>query len=152
VRVEHRVMPAGPTLIDSVANAAFYCGLMERLRLDAAASRLPFTAARDNFYQSARHGLNAQVVWLDGRRQRMQALVLDELLPAAADGLAHLRVDDGDAARYLDIIRQRVHSGVTGACWQRRYMARQGASFDALTADYRANQRSGRPVHEWETA
>jgi hypothetical protein len=152
VRVEHRVMPAGPTLIDSVANAAFYCGLMERLRLDDAAARLPFTAARDNFYQSARYGLNAQVLWLDGRRQRMQALVLDELLPAAADGLAHLGVDDGDAARYLDIIRQRVRSGLTGACWQRCYMARKGARFDALTAAYMAQQRTGRPVHEWETA
>jgi gamma-glutamyl:cysteine ligase YbdK (ATP-grasp superfamily) len=152
VRVEHRVLAAGPTLIDGIANAAFYCGLMERLRIDEAASRLPFTAARDNFYQAARHGLGAQTLWLDGRRRRMQTLILDELLPAAAAGLEYLRIDAADAAFYLDIIRQRVRSGITGACWQRRYMARQGARFDALTAAYLANQRTGRPVHEWETA
>jgi gamma-glutamyl:cysteine ligase YbdK (ATP-grasp superfamily) len=150
IRIEHRVIPAGPSLVDSVANAAFYYGLVEWLRTDATQPVLAFAEARDNFYQAARFGLQAQTLWLDRKKQRMQALVCDTLLPGAEEGLRRLAIDDRDSRRYLGIIDARVRSGRTGADWQRRYMQRDGASFGAMTAAYHRHQQHDVPVHDWE--
>lgn len=150
VRIEHRVIPAGPSLVDSIANAAFYYGLAETLRTEATRPALTFTGAKDNFYQAARHGLQAQVRWLDGKSHRLQHLICDTLLPAAATGLRGLAIDEGDIGYYLGIIEARVSSGRTGADWQRRYMGRNHADFAAMTAAYLRLQQAGGPVHEWE--
>ena len=86
----------------------------------------------------------------DEQRSTVRTLVLDELLPLARAGLVQLEIDPADIDRYLQIIEMRVLSGQTGSAWQRAWVARYGRDFTALTAAYREQQDSGRPVHEWE--
>ncbi len=151
LRIEHRVIPAGPSAIDQLANAAFFFGLVEMLAGDERAPELclAYTQARDNFYDAARYGLEAQITWLDGRRHMLTTLLDKQLLPLAREGLARLEMSSGDAQRYLDVIGARVRGGRTGAAWQRDYIASHGHDMRGLTAAYRAHQRHGDPVHDW---
>ncbi len=151
LRIEHRVMPAGPTIIDSIANAALYYGLVRALARQAIApeSRIEFAAARANFYSAARDGLHAEIHWLDGQRGAGRDLLLEELLPQARAGLNDFGITPGHAQHYLDIIEQRVRSGQTGAAWQRAFIAAHGPDMQAMTRRYHALQQDGRPVHEW---
>ena len=152
VRIEQRVLPSGPSLVDMVANAAFYYGLVRAL----AEARTPpetvlgFEQAKANAYAAARQGLGSEVVWLEGGRHTLRNLILDELLPLACVGLADFGLDEAEAGRYLDIIDQRVRSGQTGSVWQVRCMECRGGDTARMMADYIENQRSGAPVHEWE--
>ncbi|MGZ8219328.1 glutamate--cysteine ligase [Methylomagnum sp.] len=149
VRIEHRVIPAGPTLVDMIANAAFFYGLADSFVREEWERAIPFAVAKDNFYQAARHGLPALMTDREGGKRRLTDWVLDELLPASADGLRHLKLDGGDIAYYLGIIERRVASGQTGADWQRRFIARHPQDFHALTREYLNLQRTGEPVHQW---
>jgi len=152
LRIEHRVVPGGPSVIDEIANAAFFFGLLRALmEADVAPEfRLSFGQARDNFYWAARDGLDAHIVWLEGRRERMQSLVLDRLLPLARRGLGLLEIEPADSERYLAVIESRVRNGCNGAAWQRAFVAKHGRDMAALTAAYRLRQDSGLPVHEWD--
>ncbi len=152
LRIEQRVMPAGPTVIDSMANAAFYYGLVEALARSEVApeNQLPFATARDNFYAAARDGLEAQITWLDGRKGLAQSLLLDKLVPLAGYGLGLLGIDEADRERYLSIIKQRVKNACTGAGWQRAWLARHGNDMQALTNAYYERQKRGEPVHDWD--
>lgn len=151
LRLEHRVIPSGPTPVDEIANAALFYGLIKILAEQPTApeSQLPFEQAKRNFYNAARSGLHARMVWLDGEEIRMQTILLEELLPKAGQGLAQLAVDPADIDYYLGIIRSRVESGQNGASWQRAYVARHGRNFNALTNAYAALSDTGQPVHEW---
>lgn len=151
LRIEHRVMPAGPGMNDTVANAAFYFGLVEMLGSAPAPpeAALPFEQAQANFYAAARDGLQAHATWLDGRSVPMRELLLHELLPMARRGLERLHFDRHDIERYLGIISGRVETGRNGAAWQRAFVARHGADMEALTCAYRERQQGGAPVHEW---
>ncbi|MBE2259788.1 MAG: glutamate--cysteine ligase [Candidatus Accumulibacter sp.] len=150
LRVEQRVMPAGPSIVDMIANAAFYFGAVRRLARQTVApeSQLPFAVARDNFYRAARHGLEAQLVWTDGRRQNVAELLLRELLPLARDGLLELGLAAADIERYLAVVAARVGSRQNGAAWQLAHYARH-QDFFRLAADYLAHQSRLTPVHEW---
>ena len=151
LRVEHRVMPAGPTIVDMIANAAIYLGasrLLAGLRV-APEQDLPFAAARDNFYCAAREGLDARIVWLDGSEVPMRTLLAEEILPMARQGLKLLGADEEDIEHYLDVAGARVRTGLNGAAWQRAHIERTGGDFFRLTADYLEHQRSAMPVHEW---
>jgi CBS domain-containing protein len=119
LRIENRVLPAGPTVCDEVANAAFWIGLMIALphRLGDVASRLPFWAAEENFHIAARSGLDAQLRWLDGQRVAVKDLLLHTLVPAAREGLVAAGVDTDDAHGWIEIVRARVASGRTGSRW-----------------------------------
>jgi gamma-glutamyl:cysteine ligase YbdK (ATP-grasp superfamily) len=151
LRIEHRVVPAGPTVVDMIANAAFYFGLMQSLMTQdiPPEQQLPFATARDNFYAAAHHGLDMHVTWLDERRSKLRTLILEELLPQARAGLLLLEIDADDIERYLRIIEMRVLSGQTGTAWQRAWTARHGKDPATLVAAYREQQDTGRPVHEW---
>lgn len=151
LRLEHRVAPAGPTVIDAVANAALFFGLTTALAdMDVAAeTRLDFEAARTNFYAAAQHGLAAKIHWLDGREWLMSDLLEQELLPMARQGLNDLGIDQADRTRYMDVIDARVRTRANGANWQRRYVERFGHDMAALTQAYLDNQSGGAPVHEW---
>ncbi|MFO1019851.1 MAG: succinylglutamate desuccinylase/aspartoacylase family protein [Planctomycetales bacterium] len=153
LRIEHRVMAAGPTLADMTANMAMFYGLVENLAHDPTPpeSRLPFEATRENFYRAARFGLDAEVEWIQGAKHRLCHLILHELLPMAASGLTRLRVDSALIAEWLAIIEARARTGQTGAVWQRRYVERHGRDFAALTQAYRERQQLGEPVHTWPT-
>ena len=152
LRIEQRVTPAGPSIVDTVANAAFFYGLCWALcqQDEAAENRLPFASARDNFHAAARHGLDAQLIWLDGNKQPAQPLLLRALLPLAARGLEALGIEHSEAEHYLGIIESRVKNACNGAAWQRAYVARHGPDMQALLGAYLERQHSGAPVHEWD--
>jgi hypothetical protein len=152
LRVEHRVLPAGPTLIDMAANMAFFFGLAEWLVMEPHAPelRLPHSAAKQNFYQAARLGLAAAVDWYDGERWNLARLVQNVLLEQARKGLESLRIDRGDIDRYLGVIEARAASGATGAAWQRGFVEKHGRDLHALTRAYRDLSDAGEPVHRWK--
>lgn len=152
LRIEHRVIPAGPSIVDAIANAAFYYGVAMALvnQPTAVEWQIPFDRARDNFYRAAQLGLRASLRWLDDSQYLARELLQDVLLPLAYEGLAHLGVSDSDSQEYLGIIRQRLEAGTNGAVWQRAFVARHGNDMQSLSAAYFQHQQSGLPVHEWE--
>lgn len=152
IRIEHRVVPAGPSVIDTIANAAFFYGLATYLIASETPpeKQLPFNQARDNFYHTAKNGLDAQVIWLDGNKHNIRTLALDKLLDNAADGLQQCGVDGADINLYLGTIRKRVEKSLNGAAWQRGFVNKYGKDMQALTAAYIDRQNSGEPVHDWD--
>jgi len=151
LRIEHRVVPAGPTISDSIANATLYFGAVQSYlgELEHPRRRLPFPVARNNFYQAAQEGLDAEVEWLDGRSSSLRQVLADDLLPRANQGLAALGIDAAETDRWLGIIADRLRIGQTGAAWQRAWVKRHGCDLTALTAAYLEHQGSGLPVHQW---
>ena len=151
LRIEHRVMPAGPTVVDMIANVAFFTGLMMATLEggEAEALEIPFTLARENFYRAARSGLDAQVFWLDGNEHSVAELILETLLPTARRGLQASGTPEEEADRYLDIIRARVEKRRTGARWMRGWHYAHDGSLPSLVGAYLARQQSGEPVHQW---
>ncbi len=151
LRIEHRVVPAGPSVIDSIANTAFYFGLVMGLleQESQPTERLQFDRARSNFYAAARHGLAAQVAWFDIEQIELATLVSERLLPVARAGLAKLEIDAAETDYWLGIIGERVASRRTGAAWQRAWIERHGRDFHGLMQAYLQHQESGSAVHEW---
>ncbi len=151
LRIEHRVIPAGPSITDSIANAAFYFGLVIGLlqHAEQPTERLKFDRARSNFYAAARHGLAAEVAWIERERVPLDRLLSEQLLPIARAGLAHLQVSAEEIEHWLGIVERRVATRQTGAAWQRAWVARHGGDFQALMQDYLMHQESGKAVHEW---
>ncbi|MEZ5500084.1 MAG: hypothetical protein R3E77_11740 [Steroidobacteraceae bacterium] len=151
LRIEHRVMPAGPSVDDTMANVAFCCGLTLAIADDEtpAEQLATFEQARQNFYRCARFGLEAEVIWR-GSTTRVQQLLHGFLLPAAREALARRDIARSDLDYYFDdILLPRILSGRTGSTWQRAFRHTQAASFQALTERYVHWQRSGVPVHTW---
>lgn len=152
IRLEHRSLPAGPTLSDMFANAALFYGLIhwfgqQQIKLQ---HRLPFATVKDNFYKAAQHGLDAKITWLDDRTISIRKLIANTLLPMAEEGLGELGVASKDRDFYLGIIRARNHSGQTGSDWQYRFVRRTGGDMQLLTKTYLQYQQKGKPVHQWE--
>jgi CBS domain-containing protein/gamma-glutamylcysteine synthetase len=160
LRIENRVMPAGPSTLDEVANAAFWCGLMTELgaREEDITRRIDFDQAGANFYTAAREGLGAHFVWLDGEDISARNLVLDRLLPVAEAGLRRAQIADGDVKKYLSVVEERVRTVRTGARWlfsswnSLRDRATPGERANALVAATVQRQQTGRPVSDWERA
>lgn len=160
LRIELRVLPSGPTIVDEMANAAFWLGLMSELgaTLTDLPKRLEFDHAQANLYAAAREGLGARFTWLDGEEVLAQPFVLEKLLPAAERGLARAGIDGVDTAKYLGIIEQRARSMRTGSRWMLQSLAEMrqrnapGEKLNALVAATVNRQRTGRAVHEWERA
>lgn len=152
LRIEHRVMAAGPTFIDMLAHMALFNGAVNFLAslAEAPERTLPFAVARDNFYHAAELGLEAGLVWLDGSRHPVSALLREELVPMAREGLRQLGIDPEDSEPLLEIVAQRAASRRNGAWWQREWLRRHPGDFVGLTARYVEHQRQGNPVHEWE--
>lgn len=152
LRIEHRTPSAGPSLEDVVANVAFFLGLVKSfIEKDPLLEQsIPFEQARNNFYSAAQFGLDASVKWSTANKQSLRRLILDDLLPAARQGLHNYGIDSDDIKRYLDNnIAHRVKTGQNGAKWQREFVKKYGPDFKTLTHVYHQNQKSGKPVHEW---
>ncbi len=154
IRVEHRTPAAGPSVIDSIANAAFYYGLAQNICDEIINKKLPlpFAQAKDNFYQAARYGLDGSIIWFDGNKHRLQHLLISELLPRAISGLRSFGVYDSEIDVYLDIIRQRIANKQNGSQWQRHYINQHNHDFTEMTRTYLKNQNSGNPVSSWTFA
>ncbi|MGD9659467.1 MAG: hypothetical protein AB7U61_17810 [Methylocystis sp.] len=148
LRIEHRILPAGPTFIDMLANAALYLGLARMLAMSGdGAGGLAFNDAKRNFYAAARFGLDAKLNWPGAGQIEADRLLLERLIPDASTGLRDLGVaEDG----FLDIIEARVRTRQTGAAWQRKALEARDGDLYGLMAAYCERQRSGAPVHQWE--
>lgn len=151
LRIEHRIVPAGPTTTDAIANAVLYYGLVTALaqRETPAETQLTFTDARDNFYRCAQFGLRAQLQWLDNKRHAVTDLLENVLIPLAYEGLKSLDIAQDDADEYMNIIRDRLRTRTNGANWQRAFVSKHGRDMAALTEQYYQHQNSGNPVHDW---
>jgi len=151
LRIEHRTPSAGPSIKDTVANAAFYFGLTKSLCDDIVNNGLPltFSQARDNFYHAARHGLEARITWFDDQHHRLHQLMVDELIPRAISGLASLGINKHDSQTYIDIVLHRVETRQTGSEWQRQFIKQHPGDFNELLRHYLANQKQNLPVSEW---
>lgn len=160
LRIEHRSLPAGPTVIDEVANAAFFFGLMSGLgnEIDDIKTHLSFEEAKSNFFGAAREGLKAQLTWVHGEHQPARDLILGTLLPQAREGLKAQEIDEDDIERYLGVLEARVRGQRTGARWMLDSLAgmgRQGTldeRLHRLTAGMLRREVEGKPVHEWDKA
>ncbi len=152
LRIEHRVVPAGPTVADMVADAAFAIGLIVHLarRPRPPEAELPFERARDNFYRAAREGLAAHVHWPGHRVARPLAALMPELLDAAGEALLALGLGVAEVERCIGIVRARAAGGQTGAAWQRAWTARHGRDMAGLLEAYLRRQAAGGPVHAWD--
>ena len=150
LRIEHRVVPAGPTTKDCVANAAFFFGLVRGFGLEPEPpeARMTFETARDNFYNAARYGLGARIGW-NGGEAGIRELLLEDMLPMARRGLSHYTIPDSEIDEYLGIIEARVESTQNGAAWQKRWVTHNGMRANELVLDYARMQESGEPVHTW---
>ncbi|WP_034268876.1 glutamate--cysteine ligase family protein [Haloechinothrix halophila] len=158
LRVENRVLPAGPTVADVVANAAFFYGAQRAL---AQAERpvwsaMAFQAAEENLQRGARDGMDAQLYWPDVGWMRPDELVLRVLLPLAYEGLISAGVSARAADRFLGIIEQRCIARRTGSSWQRECvdrLERAGADRESALRDmltrYTDHMHEGDPVHTW---
>ncbi|HET8602159.1 MAG TPA: glutamate--cysteine ligase [Segeticoccus sp.] len=158
LRVENRVLPSGPTVVDTMANAAFYFGLVRALAESERPlwSQMSFSAAEENFHSAARDGVDAQVYWPGVGQVSATELVLRRLLPVAADGLGRWGVGRDEAEELLGIIEGRCISGQNGAAWYRREVhAREDAgesreeALRLVLEDYRQHMHDNRPVHTW---
>jgi len=151
LRIEHRVVPAGPSVTDAIANAALYFGAVHELSREETPPepRLSFLTAKANFYAAAREGLATEIEWLDGRVAPLRDVLREDLLPRARRGLIDMGIDADEADLWLGVIAERLRTGQTGAAWQRAFVAHHGPDMQGLTSAYLDRQQSGRPVHEW---
>jgi gamma-glutamyl:cysteine ligase YbdK (ATP-grasp superfamily) len=157
VRVENRVLPAGPTVVDVLANAAFYYGLVRVLAEDERPiwSRMSFLTAEENFHAAARHGLDARIFWPGVGEVPATELVLRRLLPMAHQGLEEWGIDAQDRDRLLGTIEARCLAVRNGASWQSatfHHLYRDRDRPEALREmmrEYVEYMHSNEPVHTW---
>ncbi|GAB3808365.1 glutamate--cysteine ligase [Micromonospora zhanjiangensis] len=162
LRVENRVLPAGPTVLDTIANGAFYFGLVRALAESDRPlwSQMSFSAAEENFHACARQGIAAQVFWPSLGYLPVTELVLRRLLPLAHDGLDRWGVDAAERDRLLGVIEQRCLTGRNGASWQVETLHRleeddnldRAAALREVVHRYIPLMHSNQPVHEWPVA
>ena len=158
LRVENRVLPAGPTIIDTMANSAFYYGVLRRIvEQDRPIwTRMSFADAERNFHACARYGLAAKVFWPGFGEVPAGELVLRHLLPMADEGLRHWGVSSAVRDRYLGVIENRCTSGINGATWQIaavHHLEDRGAdrpsALRGMLESYVQAMHSNEPVHTW---
>jgi hypothetical protein len=158
LRVENRVLAAGPTVVDTMANAAFYFGVVRALAEHERPlwSQMSFSAAEENFHVAARDGIEAQVYWPGIGQVSAVELTLRRLLPMAREGLDRWGVDAGERDRLLDIIEARCNAGQNGSSWFRAGVrSRESDVRDRREAiretllEYRMRMHSNAPVHTW---
>jgi hypothetical protein len=159
LRVENRVLPAGPTVVDMLANSAFYYGALRALSEDDRPiwTKLSFAAAERNFMAAARDGMDARLYWPGYGEVTPDELVLRKLLPLAHEGLRRWGVSADVRNRYLGVIEGRAKTGRNGSVWQvetvralqRRGLARPQALAEMLRL-YCERMHGNEPVHTWD--
>ena len=157
LRIENRVLPAGPTVLDEVANAAFWLGAMVGMakEVDDIRSEMSFVDARDNFGKAAQYGIDSKFTWFNDEKISCKDLILNKLLPIARKGLIASKVAKKDVDLYLGIIKERTESHMTGSRWILRAYSQmiektsRDEALTVLTACIIKNQKSNIPVHKW---
>ena len=158
LRVENRVLPAGPSMIDVLANAAFYYGVVRFLAQEDRPiwTKMSFAAAEENFHRCAREGIDARVYWPGFGEVGADELVLRHLLPMAHEGLEDWGVSEAVRTRFLNVIEGRCKTGVNGAVWQTRAVERFEAAGETrrsalakMLEAYVDHMHTNAPVHTW---
>ena len=160
LRIENRVFPSGPTVLDEMANTAFWLGCMHGMpdKYKGIWKKVDFDLAKTNFHQSAKLGMGTMYRWIDGNIYSAQDLLLKELIPIAEDGLKKAKINKKDINRYLDVIRDRVESGMSGSQWaldsfaQLKKKGTVAEAMVAITAATAKRQKKNTPVHKWKLA
>ncbi|TVS08503.1 MAG: CBS domain-containing protein [Phycisphaerales bacterium] len=160
LRIENRYLPSGPTVLDEMAGAALWIGVMlaGRERFGDFTDRMPFDRASTNFLRAARQGLDTHLEWTDGRSHPAETILRRDVIPAARDGLQSAGLPGEEIERYIGVIEERVESGCTGAAWQLRSFEnmheslRRGRAATCLTGAMLRLCEEGRPVHRWPAA
>ncbi len=160
LRIENRVIPSGPTVIDEIANTAFFVGMMAGMsdKYDDIREQITFQDVKANFMAAARAGIRAQMNWFGDVHMPARELILNELLPLAEHGLKKYGVDQKDIDKYLGVLRDRVATRRNGARWALESlndMKEQGTEdqrMRCLVASMVEQQTTGRPISEWELA
>lgn len=160
LRIENRVLPAGPSTTDEVANAAFWFGLIGGVHREIGdvTRVMDFDAARENFVSAARLGLGAQFTWPGRERIPAQELILDTLLPLAREGLSSMNFAAEDIDRYLGVLEERVEKRTSGSRWMIESLHGMedqvplGERLSALVAATHERQAGGEPVTRWAPA
>jgi len=156
LRIENRYIPSGPTIIDEVANFAFWVGMMKAMPkyYHTVKKSTAYKSIRQNFYKAAKHGLGCQFQWCD-ELIPAKKLVLDKFIPMAYEGLEKVGIDHKEASHYLEIIRKRVEKEQTGASWMvnnfnkiKKHSTNRRAAF-YITREMLSLQEENIPVHEW---
>ncbi len=162
VRIEMRSLPAGPSSIDMVANAAFFIGLAEGLykHIDELIIATPYKYVEKNLYSAARSGMQAKVLWPSIQRMALEqqplTTVVELLLPIAAHGLQSLGIDATERDRYMQCIRQRVDKRQSGASWQLNQFERlheklgRDQALRQMLAHYARQSTQNIPVADWD--
>ncbi len=159
LRVENRVLPAGPSIIDTMANSAFYYGALRMLAQEDRPvwSRMSFVAAEENFFAGAREGIESRLYWPGRGEVPATELVLRKLLPMAEEGLSQWGVAREVRDRYLSVIEGRCLTGVNGASWQIEAVSRLEArgldrteALRLMLALYTERMHENVPVHTWD--
>ena len=160
LRIENRVIPSGPTVLDEIANAAFFFGMMAGMieQADDVRDLLTFADVKSNFLAAARDGIRAQMNWFNDTHLPAKQLVLEQLIPLAREGLEESGIDRDDIDRYLGVLQDRVTHRRTGARWaleSLETMQGQGTADQRLrcvVASMVDQQISGEPISEWTLA
>ena len=162
LRIEMRALPAGPTPIDMMANAAFYIGLAESYRreIERLIPALPFNLAEYNFYRAAQFGLDAKIVWPDSQQSGFEQFdihgLIERNIPRAREGLQSIQLSEAEINKYVGVIEERVKRRTNGAVWQRQRVLEYVKQHDNKTAqhkmleDYIAQSQTNKPVSEWQ--
>jgi len=161
LRVEMRALPAGPSAIDMVANAALMIGLVEGIkpRINDLLPALPFHMAEYNFYRAAQHGLEATLVWPEpdqyGCEEQPVAALLERYLPLARAGLLSIGVEAAECDYYLRVVERRLAARRTGASWQMDVLHRLEAGSNRQEAlhqmleTYIHHSSDNLPIADW---
>ncbi|HHH55023.1 MAG TPA: CBS domain-containing protein, partial [Bacteroidetes bacterium] len=158
LRIENRVLPAGPTVVDEMANAAFWLGAMTGMaaEIEDIRDHISFADARDNFGKAAKFGIDTKLTWFNDEKIGPNRLILEKLLPLAEKGLRLKNVNEKDIKKYLGVIEKRAQKHMNGARWQLRAFTKlkekgtDDQALSILTAAMIENQKDNIPVSEWK--
>jgi CBS domain-containing protein/gamma-glutamylcysteine synthetase len=158
LRIENRVLPSGPTVIDEIANSALWIGAMVAYgnNYKDISANMSFDDVRDNFGKAARFGIDSTFTWFKDKKISVCELIKKEILPMAREGLASRKVSKVDIDRYLGVIEERADQHMNGARWQLRAYSKliketnQDEAASVLTAAIIQNQEQELPVHKWK--
>jgi CBS domain-containing protein/gamma-glutamylcysteine synthetase len=158
LRIECRVLPAGPSVVDATANAAFWLGMMVGFadEYDDIRKVISFEDIRDNFDKAAKFGFDTKYTWFNDEKISPQDLILKKLLPIAKKGLRLRGVDEADITKYMGIIEERAQKHMTGARWQLRAFTKLikevtvDEAVTTMTSAIIKNQWQQKPVHTWD--
>jgi CBS domain-containing protein len=155
LRIENRYIPAGPSVLDEMANFALWIGLMmgRPKKYDDIARVMDFKDAKSNFIKAARTGKSSILRW-DQTEYCVKDLMEKVMLPMAESGLEKAGIDSEDIKRLLGVIRQRI-TGKSGSEWMvsnyRKLRKTQtvDSSLRMITQATYQNQKENHHIAKW---